>query len=74
VPDGRRERREAALQRHWRSEAQAFGLKPWECPPCMADGDVADGTAWAASIPRARELRARILAADPHHYDDLKGD
>lgn len=40
----------------------------------MADGDVADGTAWAASIPRARELRARILAADPHHYDDLKGD
>ena len=66
--------RGAALSRHWAAESAEFGLKPWEVPPCMATTDAppADaGGLWRRTWARARELRLRLLAANPNHYDDI---
>jgi hypothetical protein len=65
---------EEALRRHWDEEAVRFGLKPWQCPPVLIEAGEADenaGTAWAESLPRARELHAEIIANDPQHYVDI---
>ena len=66
------DRRRAALQRHWKAEAEMFGLRPWEMPPCMAGRDTPpQQPSWRTSWPRAKELREQLLAANPDHYADL---
>lgn len=70
----KRSAREEALRRHWDEEWREFGLKPWERPPCLVTLDDADPD-WRpdqiADWNRARAMRRQLLAADPHHYDDL---
>jgi hypothetical protein len=46
-------------------EARGWRFKPWEEPPWTADQEESPwppGTAGAASWPKARKLRAQILA------------
>jgi hypothetical protein len=70
----RDERYGEVLHRHWAAERAEFDLRPSDIPPCLASGSTCvhpPNTAGFASWPRARALRAKILAADPHHYDEL---
>ena len=73
----RSDRRRAARARHAAAEREAFKLRPWETCPCNAGGDPpapGDTTMRAQSWHRARELRDKLLEADPHRYDDLEAD
>jgi hypothetical protein len=57
-----REHLKASRQLH-----RALGLKPWEACPVDVSPDQSpgprDGTAWAASLDQAKELRAELDAA-----------
>ena len=69
--------RDAALARHMAAERAAFRLKPWETCPVSAGGDPpdpSDGSMRAATWRKARLLREKLLAADPHRYADLEDD
>ncbi len=66
-------KQEVALYAHWDREREMFHLKPWEMPPCLAKSPRRDGSGWAGTYALARERRLQLLAADPHHYDDIGG-
>jgi hypothetical protein len=64
-----------ALHRHWEAERREFNLHPSDVPPCLAGSEECKhppASFGFISWPRSRALRARILAANPHHYDDLE--
>jgi hypothetical protein len=56
---------EAWRQGAWMPLDRALGLRPWQINPLDAVGDPppADGTHWAASWPRAVELRRALEVA-----------
>ena len=71
----KRSARDEALYAHWHQEAQEFGLKPWQTPPCQVTDHEPDPE-WSVEHKddwnHARALRRAILAANPGHYDDMQ--